>query len=39
MGYNNSLLGVGMYFFSGGKFEWSSFWAIVGHRGIGTKFS
>jgi hypothetical protein len=31
-----------MYFFSGGKFGWSfwwSFWDIVGHRGIGTKFS
>jgi hypothetical protein len=38
MGYNNSLLGVGMYFFSGGKFEWS-LRGIVGHGGIGTKFS
>ena len=39
---SKSLLGDGMYFFSGGKFGWSfwwSFWDIVGHRGIGTKFS
>ena len=27
-----------MYFFIGGKFEWS-LWVIVGHGGIVTKFS